>query len=135
MSNYIGYLRTDAESLDGLQVAVSGGRDYADKETLWGVLDNINETRGIATIFEGACPVDQGGADELARLWAKARQVNCVSVPAKPRVHKWPAAGPIRNREIGSLKPELWVLFPGGRGTNSARKIAQEIGCEIYEVI
>lgn len=122
--------------------AVSGGRDYTDDKRLISTLDFIHKTVGIELLLEGGCPVGDGGADERARKWAKKNEINCLSVPAKPSKYRWPAAGPKRNAEIGYLLGErrkigndaLWILFPGGRGTASAREVAAENGITRYEV-
>jgi hypothetical protein len=114
-------------------VAVSGGRYYRDMETAWSVLDTVHRERGIRLLVQGACPVEDGGADELARRWAISRQVNCVSIPPKIKQYGWPSAGPKRNEEMARLKPSLWILFPGNRGTASARQIATREGIQILE--
>jgi hypothetical protein len=115
-------------------VAVSGGRDYTDDAKLNFVLSEIHRLVGIELLIEGGCPAGDGGADERARKWAKKNEVNCLSVPPKAKKHRWPAAGPIRNAEVGSMKPNVWVLFPGGRGTDSARRVAAEHGIRTIEV-
>lgn len=109
-------------------VAVSGGRHYSNKRRVFDVLDEIHAEDPISLLIEGECP--DGGADELARQWAKSREVNYKGVPPKVQKYGWPAAGPLRNREMGEMRPNLWVLFPGGRGTNSAKGIAEELGIE-----
>lgn len=129
-----GDLPKDEIDREGLIVAVSGGRDYSDVAKVKSVLDKILKERGICLLIEGECPVGDGGADELARLWAKKNQVNYLGVPPKVKKYGWPSAGPRRNREMAELKPELWVLFPGDKGTANARENALAIGCEILEV-
>lgn len=116
-----------------LIVAVSGGRDYADAKRVDEVLSYIHQNRGITLLIEGACPV--GGADELARLWAKLNEVNCLSVPPKAKQFNWPACGPRRNAEMADWNPNIWVLFPGGKGTASAKKCAVACTAEIVEVL
>lgn len=115
-------------------VAISGGRYYRDKETAWSVLDKVHQERGIRLLIQGECPVEDGGADELARRWAISRQVNYVGIPPKVNQYGWPSAGPMRNEEMARLKPALWILFPGNKGTDSARKIAEREGIEVLEV-
>ena len=117
----------------GLIVAVSGGRYFEDAKMVARTLGKIRDERGIRLLIEGGCNVWHGGADELCRKWAKDAQINCLSVPAKWREHGTPEAGPIRNREIASFKPSLWVFFPGGRGTKDARSVAEMFGIEIVD--
>jgi len=126
------------ERLDALKgplvVACSGGRSYTDVVMIARVLDRVQARWGIRLLIEGACPVGDGGADSRCRAWAIAHEINCLSVPPKVRTHQWPAAGPLRNLEMGNLHPGLWVLFPGGRGTVSARETAQQLDIPTIEV-
>lgn len=119
-----------------LIVAVSGGRDYSDANKVNEVLGKIHRERGIELIVEGGCPIKRngGGADGLARKWAEANEVNCLTIPPKSKRFGWPACGPIRNQEMCRMKPELWVLFPGGRGTASAAEVAKQAGIETLVV-
>lgn len=127
---------------DGVVCAVSGGRDYTDDKRLIATLDFIHKTVGIELLLEGGCHVGDGGADERARKWAKKAEVNCLSVPAKSKRNGWPSAGPKRNAEMAYLMGErkkvgndaLWVFFPGGKGTASAKNIAAENGITRYVV-
>lgn len=113
-------------------VAVSGGRAYSNGKRVFEVLDQVHAEEPISLLIQGECP--DGGADELSRKWAKSREVNYQGVPPKVKKYGWPAAGPKRNREMGEMRPTLWVLFPGGRGTASAKAIANELEINTYEV-
>lgn len=117
-------------------VAVSGGRDYTDASKINEVLGKLHSEQGIELLIEGGCPVKRngGGADGLARKWAEANEVNCLTIPPKSRIHGWPSCGPIRNKEIAQCKPDLWVLFPGGKGTLSAASEAEKAGIKIMKV-
>lgn len=119
-----------------LIVAVSGGRDYTDANKVNEVLGKLHRERGIELIIEGGCPVKRngGGADGLARKWAEANEVNCLTIPPKSKRFGWPSCGPIRNQEMCRMKPELWVLFPGGRGTASAAEVAEQAGIKTLVV-
>lgn len=119
-----------------LVVAVSGGRDYTDARKLNAVLDKLHTEQGIELLIEGGCPVkrNDGGADGLARKWAEANEVNCLTIPPKSRIYGWPSCGPIRNAEIARCKPDKWVLTPGGKGTLSAASEAEKAGIEIVRV-
>lgn len=117
-----------------ITVAVSGRRDYTDARRVDEIMGEIHRIVGIGLVIQGECPVLEGGLDELSRRWAKRNEINCLSVPPKVRKHGWPSAGPIRNREMGALKPHLWVLFPGGAGTDSARQVACSMRIKRIEV-
>ncbi len=121
-------------------IAVSGGRDYNDAHTLSNVMDSVHAIYNLWLVIQGECHVGNGGADNMVRLWAKAREINCLSIPAKPNKYGWPAAGPKRNEEMADLcfpdfrlSPDYWLLFPGGRGTKSAENIARANGIEVLE--
>ena len=109
-------------------VAVSGGRQYRDRERVFAVLDRVHKTSTIDLLIQGECT--SGGADLYARLWAKAREVNSLSIPAKwlrfPDNPDWRyRAGPVRNFEMSTWKPDLWIFFPGGSGTEDAFGVAR----------
>jgi hypothetical protein len=115
-----------------LTVAVSGSRTYSDVSRANQILDDVHKQRWIKLLIEGACPHESetdepdGGLDEIARLWAKRNEVNSLSVPPKSKRIPWPGCGPARNREMAHFNPQVWILFPGGSGTQSAREIAME---------
>lgn len=113
-------------------VAVSGGRDYTDREKVFRTLDELHAKRPVELIIQGQCY--KGGADKLAADWAQSHEINCLAIPAKTKKYGFKSAGPIRNEEIGSAKPCVWVLFPGGAGTASAKRCAEACGSEIIEV-
>jgi hypothetical protein len=98
------------------------------------VLDGLHKQRSIRLIIEGGCPVGHGGADACAREWARSRRVNCLTIPPKADLRVNPSAGPARNAEIATWKPDVWVLFPGGKGTASAHQHARACGAEIIVV-
>jgi hypothetical protein len=82
-------------------VLVCGGRDFADRDWLFRVLDEL----GPSEVIHGAAR----GADRLAGEWARARGVACREYPAD-----WKGQG----RGAGFRRnPDLVVAFPGGRST------------------
>jgi hypothetical protein len=124
-----------------LTVVASGGREYNNVILVEKILDELHKQRTIKLLIEGACPhksrrpdVIDGGLDEIARRWAKSREVNSLSVPPKSRRIPWPGCGPARNREMAHFQPQVWVLFPGDGGTQSARDIAMEFRITRLEI-
>lgn len=111
-----------------LRLIVAGGRGYADRGTLFAVLDAVHAKRGIAEIIHGDAP----GADTLAGEWASARGVKCTPCPADWKA-RGKSAGPRRNRYMLSLNPDGVVLFPGGLGTADMRRAAGEAGVMTWE--
>lgn len=111
-------------------VLVTGGRDYADRETLWLVLDVLACQYAITHIMHGAAR----GADTLADEWAEARGVQPVACRALWRTFRR-SAGHRRNALMAALSPNLCVAFPGGSGTAGMCEVARMLGIEVREVL
>jgi hypothetical protein len=105
-------------------VLVYGGREYADREYLFKVLDAIHAAVNIVEIVHGAAM----GADSLAESWAKHREVVYRGFPARWSTEFRPA-GPKRNKRMLSRgHPEAAVEFPGGKGTANMTELVNEAG-------
>jgi YspA, cpYpsA-related SLOG family len=102
-------------------IAVTGGRKYSDRETVFRTLDDINARYHPMMLIVG----DATGADALAVTWAVLRDV-----PYRIFYAKWNtygrAAGPIRNRDMLKFADRL-VAFPGGAGTQDCTKAAESM--------
>jgi YspA, cpYpsA-related SLOG family len=97
-----------------MRLAVTGGRDYWDVDTIFLVLDTWHERRPITMLIHGACPT---GLDHVADIWAASRRVPCTPEPAAWSEHG-KSAGPRRNQLIWDKhSPDALLSFPGGRGT------------------
>lgn len=113
--------------LHGQRIAVTGGRDYRDKKTVFNVLDKLNKQDPITELMHGGAR----GADTLSRLWAEARDVESRAFyPDWDRYGK--AAGPIRNNQILNQSPDALVAFLGGRGTAHMTSAAERRGIPVY---
>lgn len=113
-----------------MRILVCGGRDYANREVVFGVLDALKEEHGEITIIHGAAR----GADSLAQDWAWENAVPFVRYPAN-----WlglgKAAGPIRNQQmLDDGKPEYFVAFPGGNGTRDMVNRLKKAGVPGVEI-
>ena len=105
-----------------MRILVAGGRNYSDSETVKRVLDTYKPSE----IAQGGA----SGADREAALWAHDNDVPCATYPAAWEKHGR-AAGPIRNAwMLDDFKPDLVILFPGGRGTDDMRRKAAAAGYE-----
>jgi hypothetical protein len=113
-----------------VKVLVCGGRDYDNEEHVWEVLDLQCKLSPITLIIQGGAR----GADTLARLWADARRVDCLTVPADWNKYG-AAAGPMRNARMLTYKPDLVIAFPGGRGTAGMVKLANEAGVMVSNLM
>lgn len=114
---------------NAIKILVCGGRRYANKNFMWDWLDLLSNSNEITCVINGA----QRGADKLAHDWAEARGIQPVDVPALWAAHGT-AAGPIRNRVMASLRPDLCIAFPGGNGTKSMTSIAHATDIPVIEI-
>lgn len=114
----------------GIIVVVTGGRNYADRQHVYGTLDSVNAKTPMRLLIEGGCSL--GGADELARNWAEERDVPHLTVMAEwSRFGR--AAGPLRNTGMTYAQPDLCVAFPGGAGTSDCVRQMQKAGVSIRD--
>lgn len=111
-------------------VLVCGGRDYADKQNVYLVLNRIRFTHDISTIIEGGA----SGADALAAEWAREYCVPLWEFPANwDRYGK--SAGPICNAQMLNVgEPDRVIAFPGGAGTAHMVRIARNASVQVVEV-
>lgn len=112
-----------------VRVLVTGGRDYNQPEFLNTMLDKILEK--YPDDLEIVCG-DAEGADAFAYAWARAHQVTVHVYAARwDRLKK--RAGPIRNQEmIDAMKPDMCLVFPGGRGTLDCSTRAAAAGIPLF---
>ncbi len=117
--------RADWQSRTGcksMTILVCGGRNYSDREAVYAQLDSYMPD----TIIEGGAT----GADQLAREWAKGMGRCCITVNADWAIHG-KSAGPIRNRKMMAMKPDLVLAFPGGHGTNDCMRAADSANINV----
>ena len=130
-----------------MKVLVCGGRNYADQDKVFEVLDYIHQNRApITLLIHGAAT----GADAIAREWAKVRKVEDDPYPALWTWLEAPNAvikrradgtaynvnaGPDRNAKMLAVgKPDAVVAFPGGRGTNGMIEKSRQAGVRVWEI-
>lgn len=113
-----------------MRVLVCGGRDYDDYDYFKTVLSALQVKHdGFDVIIHGAAK----GADTMADTYAQRHLIPTLRFPADWDAHGR-AAGPIRNQEmLRDGKPDLVVVFPGGRGTASMVTLAKAAGVEIFD--
>lgn len=113
-----------------MRVLVCGGRDYADKERVWAVLDKLADEAGISCIIQGGAR----GADSLASDYADENGFYQQQYDAD-----WGAfgsmAGPMRNKVmLEEGRPDVVIAFPGGAGTRNMIRQARKAGVEVVEI-
>lgn len=110
-----------------MKVVVTGGRDFQDRDFVFQTLDSIIDVESLAV-------GDASGADQLAAEWASLRGIPCKVFKADWETNGR-AAGPIRNGlMLDTVRPDLVVAFPGGRGTADCVRQARAKGFEVLEV-
>ncbi|RVT89267.1 DUF2493 domain-containing protein [Rhodovarius crocodyli] len=110
------------------RVLVCGGRDYADRQRVFEVLDEYRDRAEV--LIDGGAE----GADMLAEQWAMSRDVPMLTFRADWQRHGR-AAGPIRNGQmLAQGKPTLVIAFPGGRGTADMVRQARTAGVPVREI-
>lgn len=118
-----------------MRLLVCGSRTYADRTTMWNVLDGVHHEHHLGVLIHGAA----AGADSLADEWADENDVPISSYWANWGMHG-KAAGPIRNElMLKESHPDLVLAFidkplPESRGTAHMCKIARAAGVETFEV-
>jgi hypothetical protein len=85
-----------------MKVLVCGSREW-DDESL--VLQRLSEIPHGSTVIHGDCR----GADKIAGRAAKMFNLEVIAVPADWSLGK--SAGPIRNRKMLDMKPDLVIAF------------------------
>jgi len=113
-------------------ILVCGGRgpiDALNQVLVRHVLSELHDASPLAMLIQGGAP----GVDRVASLWAESVGVHHAEVQAL-----WNrfghSAGPRRNKAMLSLRPDLVLAFPGGRGTTSMVGLARKAGVAVREV-
>lgn len=112
------------------RVLVCGGRDYADRDTLYAALDRLHAEHHFVVVIAGGAR----GADTLAAEWARKRGVACEVYMAEwDRLGR--KAGPIRNqRMLDEGRPDLVVAFPGRTGTAGMMALAHKAAVPVISL-
>lgn len=116
------------------KVLVCGGRKFDNERLIYRELDEYHERTSISHLIQGGAP----GVDTIARDWARSRGVQPVTCEALWDYYRQhgssKAAGPIRNRAMLLLSPDIVLAFPGGAGTSNMVQIALKAKLKVYRV-
>lgn len=112
-----------------MRIVIAGSRDhdYLYKRLVFNSLDKLAGNNRITEVISGAGT----GVDTYAIEWAQKRGIEYQTFEAQwGKLGK--AAGPIRNVQmLNEGRPDLVVVFPGGKGTehtfNTAKKMRKPI--------
>lgn len=115
---------------EAVVIAVTGGRDYDDRERVFAKLDKYHERYKFTHLLHGSAR----GLDSLADAWTDTKRgVQSVSCRAHwSRDRK--AAGAIRNHMMAVLRPKVLLAFPGGAGTSDMVKQCQRLGIKVIHI-
>jgi hypothetical protein len=108
-------------------VLVFGGRYYANYGYVVAVLNRLHAEDPFRLLLEGGAP----GADYAAREWAETCGVPHITVYALWDVYG-KSAGPKRNRNMATARPDLAIGFPGGAGTADMERVCREFNIPLY---
>lgn len=107
-----------------MRVLVAGGRFFDDRETFFWEMTHSFEGWRECTIISGCA----NGADKLAIEFAEIYNLTCLKFPADWRRHG-KSAGHIRNQQmLDEGKPDLVIVFPGGRGSKNMVSRSRKAG-------
>ena len=110
-----------------MKVLVCGSRKYKAWSVVLDVMDRILAGESVVHVIEGGAK----GADFLARRWAVTRKQPYTEIKADWKQYGL-VAGPIRNRKMLDLKPDLVIAFhedPGlGVGTKDCAEVPNKSG-------
>lgn len=110
-----------------MHVLITGGRNFDNRELLETTLDAVHASVPLSVLIHGAA----NGADTFAGEWASRKGIEVVAYPADWKRYGR-GAGPIRNRAMLELAPDLLVAFPGGKGTADMIFAAEKTGIPIH---
>ena len=121
---------TSVEDKPQFMILVTGGRNFDNVsmavKTLNSVVDS-NPGRTFVLIHGAAY-----GADKIASGWAKSKGVRQIECLANWKEYG-KIAGHIRNSQMVRMRPDICVVFPGGKGTNDCARKAREAGIPILD--
>lgn len=114
---------------------VTGGRDFCEQRP---GADHMGERRALGFALDWVNPSrvivgDANGADRWAVIWCKRRGVEFTKFTADwDKLGK--AAGPERNQRMVDMRPDVAIMFPGGRGTADCAARCEKAGIDVMEV-
>lgn len=111
-----------------MKIIVCGDRHWDDFDIIWRILQTYYVEHGAdITIIHGDCK----GADKLAETAAESFKFEVVAVPADWNFYGR-AAGPIRNKEMLDMEPDIVLAFHqrlwDSKGTKNMVEIAKKAG-------
>ena len=120
---------TKAHLPEGTLVAIAGGKQVADPDAVWSVLDRTRAKHPDIVILHGGAP----GVETVAARWAEARGVD--QVVCRPDWNAHGKAAPFRrNDELLNLMPKGVLAWPGNGITANLVDKAIALGLPVHRV-
>lgn len=115
-----------------MRIIVCGDRNWTDRAAIYEKMATVRRrVVGPITVIEGGAP----GADTLAASCARQLGMEVIEVPANWAKHG-KAAGPIRNKLMLSLEPDLVLAFhpdlTQSKGTKNMCEQAAQAGVKVH---
>ena len=123
-----------------MKAIIAGGRDFRALRKHAEFIDRIHAETPLSLVISGACGISgeednrhtktAKGADGFGEKWADLREIPLLRKYAywKLGTHE----GPARNERMAEMADAL-ILFPGGRGSASMKRIADEHKLKVFE--
>ena len=113
------------------RILICGGRDFAHQE----LFDyTMSQCEGFFEPYFCVIEGDAKGADRMGKVWADARGIPVIKMPANWSYYD-KRAGAVRNMWMLDFGlPDLVIAFPGGTGTRNMCEQACARGIDVYEV-
>lgn len=108
-----------------MKLIIAGGRHYLLTDADRAFLDTLRAE--VSEVVSGGAT----GADLGGELWAGAHGIAIKRITPDWRKHGR-AAGPIRNEDMAKYADAV-ALFPGGKGTASMARLAEQYGLVIHD--
>ena len=108
-----------------MKVIIAGGRDYNFDETDFMILRGLNNDYNFTEIISGGA----SGADYDGESFAEINGITTKCFSANWKKYG-KSAGPIRNKQMAKYADAV-ILFPGGKGTASMRKYAEQYNLKV----
>ncbi len=112
-----------------MRVLVTGGRGFSDLAFLSALLDAVHKRYPITSILHGGA----FGTDTMTNYWAERNGIPTEVFHADWQKYGEDAAEAVRNTEMIATRPDLVVVFPGGRHTAICKRQAETAGLKVFE--
>ncbi len=113
----------------GTLVAIAGGKQVAEADFIWRILDQARTKYQDMVLIHGGGP----GTEKIAASWAEARGVD--QIVCRPNWDAHGRAAPFRrNDDLLNLLPRGIIAFPGSGVTANLVDKARQLGIPVHQV-